>query len=456
MQKDIYNKTGKIQLSVEEQLRQTFGRGNFRDAGSVPSTMASATLSEQITVRQSPIDQSHTAGFDAWMRARGDAAGSVFTADTIADKYGVVKGSYTSIALPSSESYQVKCIKAGPAKESLELASEPLPAALEWGEVLVTLQLAPINPADLYTARTGGMYGDKQSAVPCVAGHDGVGVVTKVRKGVKDLAHGDWVVPAVTHLGSWRTLAVWKEADLLKLPKETLPIEHAAVFRELCLAYRLLEDHGNLKPGDCVILNAANSTVGRVIIQLCHLLQLRCVAVVRECEQPLEGFVQLANRLKALGASLVIQDSGSLKVELEKVKFFAKPKLGLDCVGGASALRLSDALAQGGQLVIYGCMGGKTPSWPWQSWVFKDLQVKGFNLRKWILRNSKQLPTMLDALGKLVMADKLQVAYTEYSFPAEFCEALDHAMSAGKGTKILLRFVESDQSPESNQPENKL
>ena len=41
--------------------------------------------------------------------------------------------------------------------------------------------------------------------------------------------------------------------------------------------------------------------------------------------------------------------SSSLKLiqaELEKVKFFAKPKLGLDCVGGASALKLSDALAQ--------------------------------------------------------------------------------------------------------------
>lgn len=62
-----------------------------------------------------------------------------------------------------------------------------------------------------------------------------------------------------------------------------------------------------------MILNAANSTVGQIIIQLCHLLQLRC-AVVRECEQPLEGFTQLADRLKALGASHVIQDSGSIKV----------------------------------------------------------------------------------------------------------------------------------------------
>ena len=74
----------------------------------------------------------------------------------------------------------MKCIKAGPAKESSEIFSEALPAALEWGEVLITLQLAPINPADLYTARTGGIYGDKQSTVPFVAGHDGVGVVTEV------------------------------------------------------------------------------------------------------------------------------------------------------------------------------------------------------------------------------------------------------------------------------------
>lgn len=41
------------------------------------------------------------------MLARGDTSASVFTADTIADKFGVVKGSYTSIALPATETYQV-------------------------------------------------------------------------------------------------------------------------------------------------------------------------------------------------------------------------------------------------------------------------------------------------------------------------------------------------------------
>ena len=58
-------------------------------------------------------------------------------------------------------------------------------------------------------------------------------------------------------------------------------------------------------------------------------------------------------------------------------------------------------------------MGAKAPAWPWQSWDFRDLQVKGFNLRKWMADNSKQLPKMLEALGKLVQADKLKAAYTE-------------------------------------------
>lgn len=75
---------------------------------------------------------------------------------------------------------QVRCLRAGPAKDSVEVVSEPLPATLEWGEVLVTMQYAPINPADIYTVRTGGVYGNTQCALPFTAGHDGVGIVTKV------------------------------------------------------------------------------------------------------------------------------------------------------------------------------------------------------------------------------------------------------------------------------------
>ncbi len=67
-----------------------------------------------------------------------------------------------------------------------------------------------------------------------------------------------------------------------------------------------------LQPGDCVILNAANSTVGQLVVQLCRLLQLRCVAVVRRHDDG--GFDKVAGWLRSLGASEVIADQLSVKV----------------------------------------------------------------------------------------------------------------------------------------------
>ena len=35
------------------------------------------------------------------------------------------------------------------------MVSEPLPPALEYGEVLITILAAPINPADIYNVKAG-------------------------------------------------------------------------------------------------------------------------------------------------------------------------------------------------------------------------------------------------------------------------------------------------------------
>ena len=46
----------------------------------------------------------------------------------------------------------------------------------------------------------------------------------------------------------------------------------AAMMRELCVAYRILEDHGGLHPGDAVIVNGANGAVGTAVVQVCSTL----------------------------------------------------------------------------------------------------------------------------------------------------------------------------------------
>ena len=299
--------------------------------------------------------------------------------------------------------------------------------------------------------------------------------------GVKHLHENDWVVPLRPFLGTWRSLLVTAEKELLRIEPELMPMEQCAVLRESLTAYRLLEDAPGLRPGDCVALNAANSAVGQMVVQLAALLRLRTVAVI--ATEDAEAFAKTRDWLLSLGATVVLPDRGSLKTELDKLKFFAKPKLALDAVGGLSTTRLSDALADGGQLVVYGCMSGKSPVWPWHTWVFQGiqvnnmrgllcggegppsqsragrrtcaaihqgprppqsspttLQVKGFNIRRWVQEHKKKVPALLESIAKLVSAGKLNTAYTEYELATEFDEALEHALERGKNTKVLLKI----------------
>ncbi|KAL4435235.1 hypothetical protein ABPG77_001917 [Micractinium sp. CCAP 211/92] len=432
-----YDTTGKVVRSVEDEFMDSFAGGSFRDRvrrGEVEKI----NLSEQITVRQDQSNQSHTAGFEAWMRSRGTAGVKVFTSEDVVEGYGVAKGSYDEIALPRINAYTVRCTRAGAPAEVLEVGQEPIPQVLEWGEVLLSVRYAPINPADLYSVQTGGLYGEDSVDPPFVAGHDGVAVVAKVGPGVKALAENDWVVFMKPNMGTWRSLAVAKEKDLLRVPPDSVPLEQAAMLREAMAAYRLLEDHAALKPGDAVILNAANGTVGQMVVQLCSLLRLRAIALV----SGESDFEKTAAWLRGLGAEQVLLDSGSIKMELDKAKFFAKPKLALDAVGGASAMRLADALAEGGQLVVYGSVSGKSAQFTWRQWVFQGIQVKGFNVRRWMKENKKKLPAVLESLGKLMSAGKLRAEFTEYELHSEFQEALEHAQDRGKNTKVLLKVTD--------------
>ncbi len=429
----IYDESGKVMRTAEEEFIDGFGGGNFKDRGTIgqPTT---ANLSEQLTVRQ--VDQSHTAGFEAWMRSRGQEGVQTFTSEDIISQFGVVKGSYETVPLPKIKAYTVTCQCAGLPKEVLTMDMQDIPAELEWGEVLVSMRVMPINPADLYTIQTGGIYGnDPPLNTPCVPGHDGVGVVLRNGPGVKNVKEGDWIIPLKTNTGTWRSLAVMKEKDVLVIPSECMPMDQAALIREMITAYRLLED-ANLKPGDCVILNGATGTIGQLVIQLSHLLRLRTVAVISSETSDVE---KTTAWLQRLGAVHVIQDKGSIKAALAKLKFFAKPKLGLDCVGGESGVRISEALADGASLVIYGCMSGKSPNWNWKLWVFGGLRVRGFNTRKWMVDNVKKVPNLVETIGKLVRSNKLLASVTEYELATDFDEALDHAMDRGKNTKVLLK-----------------
>ena len=113
MQHPIYAKPGRFKDGVAEQLQRT-------------------ELLDQLAV-QKPQASSHSAGFEvaqyqstcsrkessalhyvnlvctkAWMRSRGENGTAVFTADTMAARFGVTKDTYDAVPLPHISSYKVR------------------------------------------------------------------------------------------------------------------------------------------------------------------------------------------------------------------------------------------------------------------------------------------------------------------------------------------------------------
>ena len=324
--RERYDADGSIERSAEEELLDAFGGGAFKDRGA-DDVVAKQSLAEAL-VKTKNDTHSHSAGFEAWMRGRGDA-NRVIGVDDIVDAYGVVRGSYDEVSLPKISAFRVDVVRdelssaadksvseasktSKKASDAFVLSSAPIPATLEWGQVLVHVRASPINPADLAPSR-GAEAGsslvnesrdprnasrDPLSALSIgrdrvlgsihdasktgVSGGDFVGEVLKVGAGVKNLAEGDWVLPRHPGLGAWRSLFCAQEKTLRKIPRDLMPLEHAAMLREYCVAYRLLEDAGDLlKPGDAVVVDGASGAIGTALVRLCALLRLRAVAVVR-------------------------------------------------------------------------------------------------------------------------------------------------------------------------------
>jgi trans-2-enoyl-CoA reductase len=155
------------------------------------------------------------------------------------------------------------------------------------------------------------------------------------------------------------------------------------------------------------------------------------------------AFLKTRARLKALGAAEVLADEGDLRATLERRRFFARPKLALDCVGGASAARLAHCLQDNGVLVVFGCMSGRAVTLPWTTLVARGLSCRGFSLRKWMDKaGDAKIARMFETVAKLVGAGELVIPHCEYEMSSELAEAVEHAAERRKEVKVVLRVDE--------------
>jgi NADPH:quinone reductase-like Zn-dependent oxidoreductase len=315
----------------------------------------------------------------------------------------------------------------GPAEKTVRCIDVPDPGAPGAGEVLVDVVACSINPADILMIE--GNYASKPTP-PCALGIEGAGTVAAVGAGVTNLKVGDKVMS----LGrtNWTQRIRDKSATFVRLPKEVDLAQAAMLKVNVATAHLMLTQYVELKRGDWVIQNAANSGVGVDLIRLAHADGIRTVNVVRRAE--------LVDALKKLGADVVVVDGPDVAQRVAQETGGAAIKLGIDAVAGAATGRLAQCVGEGGKVVNYGLMSGEPCQIDPFQVVFRDIRLVGFWLAK-VMRGMKfdEIQALYQKLGARLLDGTIHVA-VEASYPLEkISDAMAHAKREARGGKVQLR-----------------
>jgi trans-2-enoyl-CoA reductase len=310
----------------------------------------------------------------------------------------------------------------------LEIETQPWPTPAS-DEAVVQMRAAPINPADLNQIE--GKYPIRPQ-LPATPGFEGAGVVVNLGKSVKGLTVGALVI-LPHNLGTWREAVAVKASELVTVPPEIDPVHAAMLKINPMTAWRLLHDYVDLKTGDWLIQNAANSAAGRAVIQIAHDLGYKTVNVVRREE--------LIDELRAEGGDVVLVDGENLREEVKNATNSAPIRLGLNAVGGDSALRLANCLAPESTVVTFGAMSLRPLKIPNGLLIFKDLRFRGIWINKWY--NNATMDERMEAFRQLFEMAKRGLLKTkaEKAYPlSEAKTAVAHAAQGKRSGKIIFEF----------------
>jgi mitochondrial enoyl-[acyl-carrier protein] reductase / trans-2-enoyl-CoA reductase len=308
----------------------------------------------------------------------------------------------------------------------VESRSCPTPGA---GEVIVKMRAAPINPADLNQIE--GKY-PIRAELPATPGFEGAGVIIDIGANVTNIGPGALVI-LPHNIGTWRDVVAVKADELVVVPAGIEPVYAAMLKINPMTAWHLLHDYVDLEKGDWVIQNAANSAAGRAVVQIAHELGYKTVNVVRRAE--------LIDELHAEGGDVVLVDGENLREEVKGATSRAPIRLGLNAVGGESALRLANCLAPASTLVTFGAMSLQPLKIPNGLLIFKDLRFRGIWINKWY--DNATIQERMDAFRPLFEMAKRGLLRTkvEKAYPLmEAKAAVTHAAQGRRDGKIIFKF----------------
>ena len=315
----------------------------------------------------------------------------------------------------------------GPASKVAYCAELPDPTSPEPDEIIVDIAAFPINPADLLTIE--GKYAAKPP-LPYTPGAEAVGHVSDVGSAIENFRIGDLVM--LLSRENWTQKRKVKAAELLKIDIDSDNLFQLAMLKvNPATAALMLRNYVELKPGDWIIQDAANSGVGHCVIRLAAKSGVKTINVVRR--------ENLITPLQAIGADAVLISADNLAEQVNQITGGDGVRLAIDAVAGRTSLELASCLADGGVMVNYGMLSGE-PCMVMPDWiVFRHVTLTGF----WLAAQLRDMPReQIESLYKELINDISQgvldvpIAAT-YSID-DIKDALEHAGRENRSGKVLV------------------
>jgi mitochondrial enoyl-[acyl-carrier protein] reductase / trans-2-enoyl-CoA reductase len=294
-------------------------------------------------------------------------------------------------------------------------------------EVVFEVLAFPINPADISFCQ--GRYRLKPP-LPATPGAEAVGRVTSIGTSVTGIKVRD----LVTHLDreNWAQHRRVKADRVIALPRDTDVLQAAMIRINPPTAMLLVSDLvASLGPNDWIIQNAANSSVGKLVILFAKEKGVRTVNVVRR--------VEVFEQLYKNGADACIVDSPDLPTTVAGLTKGAPVRLGIDAVGGSATARIASCVADSGTVCAYGALSGENLVMPTSELVFRGIDFKGFLLGRHLeKRPATEINQIYSDIAESMRAGKLSVPVEKIYSIENIKDAVAHAQEGARAGKILV------------------
>ena len=278
----------------------------------------------------------------------------------------------------------------GDIRQILRLEQVVLPALAE-GQVRVKMAWATINPSDVITL--SGAYRSRIT-LPFVPGFEGMGYIS--HSAFPALPPGQRVLP----LGSQGAWQQYKDSDphwCFTLPDQVSDRQAATGYVNPMTALLMLSEALDNQPGMRILINAANSAIGKMLVRIAHFKGMQPRVVVRRAQH-------LTQFDESITGQPFNSSSRDYPQALARLRQAGGVDAILDCVGGDAAVQLASALKPSGQFIHYGLLSGQPiPARFWRE--RPDIRSSHFHLRQWIhSRSYQEIEQRLDEVMMLIHA----------------------------------------------------